>query len=84
MFDAPAIPAPVDETALTHAIWAHCPYCGNNVHGAVFPLRIRQTFSVDWEKMRVDISGSVDTQPLKEHMQGVHPDRVKDESGVCT
>ena len=66
------------------ALWAHCPYCGPQVHGAMFAVQLKLVSEINWDDGEVAVRFDADTRPLKDHLRKLHPDKLLSDAGVCT
>lgn len=57
--------------------WAYCPWCPPQAHDAGFPLVGKVSFEVNWPGREVAVHTELDTQPLRIHMDQLHPDKVE-------
>jgi hypothetical protein len=68
------------ETSDSMYFWATCPYCPDNAHAARFPITVKIKFVQNFEMCAAYAVPSVESNPIRQHMEKLHPDQLVDSS----
>jgi len=56
--------------------WAYCPWCPEYAHSACFPITGDVFFEVDWVGREITFRVEVNNEPIEQHVQALHPDKI--------